>query len=91
MVVAIWVLVVSIAGNLLLGAVRFLGSAKVVDPDGIVRASTGTRGGLAVATVDPVAERDEVQLGVDHLADRRPHTYGTTFGIDRVVEEQPGG
>jgi predicted amidohydrolase len=58
------------------GGLRFLGSAKIVDPDGVVRARTGARGGLAVAEIDPAASRAEVMLDVDHLADRRPHAYG---------------
>jgi N-carbamoylputrescine amidase len=56
------------------GPLRFLGSAKVVDPGGAVLARTGARDGLAVAEVDLGAVR-EARLGIDHLADRRPDVY----------------
>jgi predicted amidohydrolase len=57
------------------GPLRFLGGAKVVDPDGVVLARTGARTGVAVAEVDldEVARSREV---IDHLADRRPEAYG---------------
>jgi predicted amidohydrolase len=57
------------------GPLRFLGAAKVVDPDGAVLARTGAREGLAVAEVDPRAVA-EARVGIDHLADRRPDAYG---------------
>ncbi len=59
-----------------LGPLRFLGHAKVVDPDGVVLASTGSEPGLAVAHLDAGAAVDEARLGIDHLADRRPGAYG---------------
>ena len=59
-----------------LGPLRFLGNAKVVDPDGIVLAGTGSRAGLAVAQVDADAAVRDSRLGIDHLADRRPSAYG---------------
>jgi N-carbamoylputrescine amidase len=58
-----------------LGALRFFGHAKVVDPDGAVRAHTGTASGVAVARIAP----DAVELSrafIDHLGDRRPAAYG---------------
>jgi N-carbamoylputrescine amidase len=64
------------------GRLRFLGSAKVVDPDGIVLARTGARAGLAVAEVD--LERDW-RAQIDHLADRRPESYGAAPGVSAVV------
>ena len=78
------------------GALTFLGSAKVVDPDGVVRASTGAGGGLAVAEVDPAADREAVLLDVDHLADRRPHAYGASVTLDTsstlgLLEQPPVG
>jgi N-carbamoylputrescine amidase len=57
------------------GAVHFPGGAKVVDPDGIVLARAGARGGLAAAPVDLAAVQD-VRAVIDHLADRRPDAYG---------------
>ena len=56
------------------GPLRFLGSAKVVDPSGAVLATTGADEGLAVAAVD-LAAVHEIRLGIDHLADRRPDAY----------------
>jgi predicted amidohydrolase len=78
------------------GALRFLGSAKVVDPDGVVRARTGADAGLAVADVEPAADRSEVLLDVDHLADRRPQSYAAgvqhdTPAVLSLVEAPAGG
>src|SRR5215210_6575840 len=56
------------------GPLRFLGSAKVVDPYGAVLARTGADAGLAVAELDLGAVAS-VRLGIDHLADRRPDAY----------------
>jgi len=59
------------------GARRFVGGAKVVDPDGIVLAATGHAEGIALAHVDPAAAIEEVRLDVDHLLDRVPSAYAT--------------
>ena len=59
-----------------LGPLRFLGNAKVVDPDGLVLAGTGSRAGLAVAQVDAEDAVRDSRFGIDHLADRRPSAYG---------------
>jgi N-carbamoylputrescine amidase len=56
------------------GPLRFLGSAKVVDPAGDVLARTGAREGVAVAEID-LAAVHEIRLGIDHLGDRRPDAY----------------
>jgi predicted amidohydrolase len=56
------------------GPLRFLGSAKVVDPDGAVLARTGAREGLAVAEV-ALGAVGEARVVIDHLADRRPEAY----------------
>jgi N-carbamoylputrescine amidase len=53
------------------GPLRFLGSAKVVDPEGAVLARTGAREGLAVADIDLAAVAG-ARMVIDHLADRRP-------------------
>ena len=58
------------------GPLRFLGRAKVVDPDGRILASTTDASGLAVAQIDAGAARAESLLDIDHLADRRPAAYG---------------
>ena len=57
------------------GPLRFLGSAKVVDPDGAVLARTAAREGLALAQVDLEAVEGS-RMVIDHLADRRPEAYG---------------
>ncbi len=57
------------------GPLRFLGSAKVVDPDGAVLARTHAREGLALAEVD-LAAVEGSRMVIDHLADRRPEAYG---------------
>jgi predicted amidohydrolase len=56
------------------GPLRFLGSAKVVDPHGAVLARTGAREGLAVADVD-LAALGDARMVIDHLADRRTDAY----------------
>ena len=56
------------------GALRFLGGAKVVDPDGVVLARTHSRPGLAIANAD-LEEIHRSRAVIDHLADRRPDAY----------------
>ena len=57
------------------GPLRFLGAAKVVDPDGAVLARTGAREGLALAEA-ALGAVGEARMVIDHLADRRPDAYG---------------
>jgi predicted amidohydrolase len=57
------------------GRLRFVGSAKVVDPGGDVLASTGTAAGMAVADVDVHAALDGARRAMAHLRDRRPGAY----------------
>jgi predicted amidohydrolase len=57
------------------GSLRFVCSAKVVDPGGDVLATTGTAPGLAVATVDVTAALAAARRSMGHLRDRRPDTY----------------
>jgi predicted amidohydrolase len=57
------------------GPLRFLGRSKVVDPDGTVLASTGSRAGMAFADVDRAGVIGTIKRHIDHLADRRPHAY----------------
>ena len=72
--------VVWVSSNLTgsVGPLRFLGNAKVVDPDGVVLARTGSTTGMAIARIDAAAAVRESRLGIDHLADRRPAAYGAT-------------
>jgi predicted amidohydrolase len=57
------------------GPLHFLGRSKVVDPDGVVLASTGARAGTAFATVDHGAAIGAVKRSIDHIADRKPLAY----------------
>ena len=57
------------------GPLEFPGRSKIVDPDGVVLAST-SRKGTAYAEVDVAAALESVRMDIDHLADRRPHAYG---------------
>ncbi|MDP1849220.1 MAG: carbon-nitrogen hydrolase family protein [Solirubrobacteraceae bacterium] len=59
-----------------LGPLRFLGNAKIVDPDGVVLARTGGCAGMALAHIDAAAAVRESRMGIDHLGDRRPEAYG---------------
>jgi len=66
------------------GRLRFVGHAKVVDPDGRVLARTGHHQGVAVAEIDPAAAIASTRLFVDHFADRRPAAYGPA-GVAEVL------
>ncbi len=66
----------------------FLGSAGVVDPDGVVLARTGARPGLAVARAD-LAEVGAARAVIDHLSDRRPDAYGDPLAsLDTDVRDR---
>ncbi|MDQ6606186.1 MAG: carbon-nitrogen hydrolase family protein [Actinomycetota bacterium] len=58
-----------------LGALRFPGQAKVVDPNGQVLAGTGARPGVALARIDPRAAVRATRDQLFHLGDRLPMTY----------------
>ena len=62
------------------GPLEFPGRSKIVDPDGVVLASTA-RTGSAFASIDVGAAIDDVRADIDHLADRRPHAYGHTHAL----------
>jgi predicted amidohydrolase len=57
------------------GSLRFVCSAKVVDPGGDVLATTGVAPGMAVAEVDVVAALTAARRSMGHLRDRRPEAY----------------
>ena len=62
------------------GSLRFVASAKVVDPGGDVLSTTGTAAGVAVADV-PVAEAiGAARRSMGHLRDRRPEAYPALSG-----------
>ncbi|MBM9506338.1 carbon-nitrogen hydrolase family protein [Actinacidiphila acididurans] len=57
------------------GSLRFVGSAKVVDPGGEILAGTGVGPGLAVAELDVARALETARRSMGHLRDRRPETY----------------
>lgn len=57
------------------GSLRFIGSAKVVDPGGDILADTGVGAGLAVAELDVAQALETARRAMGHLRDRRPETY----------------
>jgi predicted amidohydrolase len=57
------------------GSLRFVCSAKVVDPGGDILATTGTAPGMAVAEVDVAAALAAARRSMGHLRDRRPDAY----------------
>ncbi|HTJ69928.1 MAG TPA: carbon-nitrogen hydrolase family protein [Actinospica sp.] len=62
------------------GSLRFVGSAKVVDPGGEILADTGVGGGIAVAEIDVPQALATARRSMGHLRDRRPETYGVPLG-----------
>lgn len=62
------------------GSLRFVGSAKVVDPGGEILADTGVTSGIAVAELDVVQALETARRSMGHLRDRRPETYGPVPG-----------
>jgi predicted amidohydrolase len=62
------------------GSLRFVGSAKVVDPGGEILADTGVGGGIAVAELDIASALATARRSMGHLRDRRPETYGLPTG-----------
>lgn len=57
------------------GSMRFVGSAKVVDPGGAVLAETGVDAGAATADVDVEAALAVARRSMFHLRDRRADVY----------------
>ncbi|RKN05794.1 carbon-nitrogen hydrolase family protein [Streptomyces radicis] len=57
------------------GSLRFVGSAKVVDPGGDVLADTGVGPGLAIAELDVARALMTARRAMGHLRDRRPDAY----------------
>jgi predicted amidohydrolase len=57
------------------GSLRFVGSAKVVDPGGDVLAHTGVPAGMAVAELDVAKALEMARRSMGHLRDRRPSAY----------------
>jgi predicted amidohydrolase len=62
------------------GSLRFVGSAKVVDPGGEILADTGVAAGVAVAEIDVVQALETARRSMGHLRDRRPDAYALPTG-----------
>jgi predicted amidohydrolase len=58
-----------------LGGLRFLGQAKVVDPAGEIIAKTWAKGGLAIASADVAADVARARRSLNHLAQRVESAY----------------
>ncbi|MGH3670207.1 MAG: carbon-nitrogen hydrolase family protein, partial [Pseudonocardiaceae bacterium] len=58
-----------------LGALRFLGQAKVVGPGGEILARTWSKAGIATAELDVAAEIAKARRVLRHLDERRPGAY----------------
>ncbi|GAA3651975.1 carbon-nitrogen hydrolase family protein [Microbacterium marinilacus] len=61
-----------------LGGLRFLGQAKIVDPAGEILAKTWAKGGLAVAEADVSASVARARRSLDHIHQRAEHAYRLT-------------
>lgn len=57
------------------GDLRFVASAKVVDPGGEIVSDTGVTEGLAVAEFDVRQALETARRSMGHLRDRRPEAY----------------
>ncbi|MFY1671439.1 carbon-nitrogen hydrolase family protein [Plantactinospora sp. WMMB334] len=57
------------------GSLRFVASAKIVDPGGDVLATTGTTAGTAIAELDLGRALSTARRSMAHLRDRRPTAY----------------
>ncbi|MEU6641812.1 carbon-nitrogen hydrolase family protein [Saccharomonospora sp. NPDC046836] len=57
------------------GDLRFVASAKVVDPGGEILADTGVVEGLAIAELDVAQALEAARRSMGHLRDRRPEAY----------------
>jgi len=63
------------------GALRFLGGARITNPNGDVVAATGPEGGLAVATFDLPATLRKARRALSPVRDLRPDVYAAPTPI----------
>jgi len=66
------------------GSLRFVASAKIVDPGGEILSDTGVTPGLAMAELDVPRELDTARRSMAHLRDRRPDAYAAAPALGRV-------
>lgn len=57
------------------GDLRFVASAKIVEPGGEILADTGVAEGIAIAELDVSAALATARRSMGHLRDRRPEAY----------------
>ena len=57
------------------GDLRFVASAKIVEPGGEIIADTGVTEGIAIAELDVAAALATARRSMGHLRDRRPEAY----------------
>ncbi|WP_431874840.1 carbon-nitrogen hydrolase family protein [Amycolatopsis sacchari] len=57
------------------GSLRFVASAKVVDPGGEILSDTGVAEGMAVTELDVKEALETARRSMGHLRDRRPEAY----------------
>ncbi|WOQ70261.1 carbon-nitrogen hydrolase family protein [Microbacterium limosum] len=62
-----------------MGGLRFLGQAKIVDPAGEIIAKTWAKGGLAIAEADVRASRARARRSLNHIEQRAEHAYRFTL------------
>jgi predicted amidohydrolase len=67
------------------GELRFVGSAKVVEPGGEVLATTGPRPGRATASIDVRGAVADARRVIGYLRDRRPDSYGATGPLEEAA------
>jgi predicted amidohydrolase len=63
------------------GSLRFVGSAKVIDPGGEILADTGVAAGVAVAELDVAQALSTARRSMGHLRDRRPEAYAPAGAV----------
>lgn len=71
------------------GALRFLGGARITDPNGDVVDATGPEGGLAVASFDLDATLTRARRALSPVRDLRPDVYATPAPIPYAVPAAP--
>ena len=70
------------------GSLRFVASAKIVDPGGEVLADTGVDEGMAIAELDVDQALTTARRSMGHLRDRRPEAYpelGSPISVPSVL------
>jgi predicted amidohydrolase len=63
------------------GTLRFLGGARITNPNGDVVADTGAAGGLAVASFDLGATLEKARRALSPIRDLRPDVYATALPL----------